>query len=163
MQVRTVGGYVPGFLESGYSICDDLDAVLKVAGRDLSSFSRLLDYGCGSGRTTRALKTRYPAAEVHGTDIDPEAIAWLTRYCSRFGEFRLGTACLLEKWYYRHSNFQNWFTTDRADPFTYVGCHYVDLVYFITGLPLAGGSAGLVTIAVVVLVGAALFILRRAL
>lgn len=89
MQVRTVGGYVPGFLESGYSICDDLDAVLKVAGRDLSSFSRLLDYGCGSGRTTRALKTRYPEAEVHGTDIDPEAIAWLTRNCSRFGEFRL--------------------------------------------------------------------------
>ncbi len=27
-----------------------------------------------------------------------------------FGEFRLGTAALLEKWYYRHSNFQNWCT-----------------------------------------------------
>jgi len=89
MQVRTVGGYVPGFLESGYSICDDLDAVLKVVGRDLASFSRILDYGCGSGRTTRALKTRFPSAEVHGTDIDREAIAWLTRNCSRFAEFRL--------------------------------------------------------------------------
>jgi SAM-dependent methyltransferase len=89
MQVRTVGGYVPGFLESGYSILDDLEAVLKVAGTSLASFPRMLDYGCGSGRTTRALKTRFPAAEVHGTDIDPEAIAWLTRHCSRFGEFRL--------------------------------------------------------------------------
>jgi SAM-dependent methyltransferase len=89
MQVRTVGGYVPGFLESGYSILDDLEAVLKVAGTSLASFSRMLDYGCGSGRTTRALKTRFPAADVHGTDIDPEAIAWLTRHCSRFGEFRL--------------------------------------------------------------------------
>ena len=45
-----------------------------------------------------------------------------------FGEFRLGTACLLEKWYYRHSNFQNWMTTENSDAFTYIGCHYVDLV-----------------------------------
>ena len=51
-----------------------------------------------------------------------------------FGEFRLGTACLIEKWYYRHSNFQNWCTTENSDAFTYIGCHYVDLVHFITGL-----------------------------
>jgi len=58
----------------------------------------------------------------------------------RFGEFRAGHACLVEPYYYRRSNFQNWFTPDRADPFTYVGCHYVDLVYFITGLRPAGVS-----------------------
>ena len=52
----------------------------------------------------------------------------------RFGEFRCGDARMIEPYYYRHSNFQNWFTTDRTDPFTYVGCHYVDLVWFITGL-----------------------------
>ena len=51
-----------------------------------------------------------------------------------FGEFKLGAACLLEKWYYRESNFQNWMTTENSDAFTYVGCHYVDLVHFITGL-----------------------------
>jgi len=51
-----------------------------------------------------------------------------------FGEFRLGTARLFEKWYYRHSNFQNWMTTENSDAFTYIGCHYVDLVHFITGL-----------------------------
>lgn len=51
-----------------------------------------------------------------------------------FGEFRLGVACLMEKWYYRHSNFQNWCTTENSDAFTYIGCHYVDLVQFITGL-----------------------------
>jgi D-galacturonate reductase len=51
-----------------------------------------------------------------------------------FGEFRLGTACLLEKWSYRQSNFQNWMTTENSDAFSYVGCHYVDLVHFITGL-----------------------------
>ncbi len=52
----------------------------------------------------------------------------------RFGEFRLGSACLMEKWYYRRSNFQNWCTVENSDAFTYVGCHYVDLAHFITGL-----------------------------
>ncbi len=51
-----------------------------------------------------------------------------------FGEFKLGSAWLLEKTYYRHSNFQNWMTTGNSDAFTYIGCHYVDLVHFITGL-----------------------------
>jgi hypothetical protein len=52
----------------------------------------------------------------------------------RFGQFVMGEAKLVEPYYYRHSNFQNWFTTERTDPFVYIGCHYVDLVYFITGL-----------------------------
>ncbi|HET8550048.1 MAG TPA: Gfo/Idh/MocA family oxidoreductase [Bryobacteraceae bacterium] len=51
-----------------------------------------------------------------------------------FGHFRLGSATMMEKWYYRESNFQNWMTVENSDAFTYVGCHYVDLVHFITGL-----------------------------
>lgn len=51
-----------------------------------------------------------------------------------FGEFIAGEAKMIEPYYYRSSNFQNWFTVENSDPFTYVGCHYVDLVYFITGL-----------------------------
>ena len=51
-----------------------------------------------------------------------------------FGDFAMGEARMIEPYYYRYSNFQNWFTTDKTDPFVYVGCHYVDLVYFITGL-----------------------------
>jgi D-galacturonate reductase len=61
-----------------------------------------------------------------------------------FGEFRLGNAVLLEKWYYRHSNFQNWMTKENSDAFTYIGCHYVDLVHFITGLlPVAVSVYGI--------------------
>lgn len=52
----------------------------------------------------------------------------------RFGEFVMGEAKMIEPYLYRNSNFQNWFTTDQTDPFVYVGCHYVDQVYFITGL-----------------------------
>ncbi len=58
----------------------------------------------------------------------------------RFGEFRCGECKLVEPYYYRHSNFQNWFTKENSDPFTYIGCHYVDLVYFITGLRPVGVS-----------------------
>lgn len=62
-----------------------------------------------------------------------------------FGEFKLGTARLMEKWHYRNSNFQNWFTKENSDAFTYIGCHYVDLVHFITGLlPVAVSSYGIV-------------------
>jgi D-galacturonate reductase len=51
-----------------------------------------------------------------------------------YGTFVMGEAKLIEPYYYRHSNFQNWFTVKNSDPFTYVGCHYFDLVQFITGL-----------------------------
>ncbi len=67
--------------------------------------------------------------------FDDRSLMARTRYREgRFGEFKLGTACLLEKWYYRHSNFQNWLTAENSDAFTYIGCHYVDLVAFVTGL-----------------------------
>ncbi|MEZ5404334.1 MAG: Gfo/Idh/MocA family oxidoreductase [Bryobacteraceae bacterium] len=57
-----------------------------------------------------------------------------------FGEFKLGTARLMEKWYYRESNFQNWFTCDQTDSFSYIGCHYVDFVHYVTGLMPASVS-----------------------
>lgn len=57
-----------------------------------------------------------------------------------FGEFVIGESKLIEPYYYRSSNFQNWFTADRTDPFVYIGCHYVDQVYFITGLRPVGVS-----------------------
>ncbi len=77
--------------------------------------------------------------------LDDRALMARDRYRrGLFGEFKLGTARLFEKWYYRHSNFQNWFGMDAADAFTYIGCHYVDLVHFITGLlPVSVSVAGI--------------------
>jgi D-galacturonate reductase len=74
------------------------------------------------------------AVEYHKRFDDRSLMARRRYRQGMFGEFRLGTACLLEKWYYRHSNFQNWMTAEHSDAFTYIGCHYVDLVHFITGL-----------------------------
>jgi predicted dehydrogenase len=72
--------------------------------------------------------------EYHKRFDDRSLMARRRYRAGMFGEFCLGTACLLEKWYYRHSNFQNWMTAEYSDAFTYIGCHYVDLVHFITGL-----------------------------
>jgi len=67
--------------------------------------------------------------------FDRRSLEAKRRYgAGEFGEFRIGEAKLIEPYLYRRSNFQNWFTSDKTDPFTYIGCHYVDLVYFITGL-----------------------------
>ena len=91
-------------------------------------------------------KGLFVAVEYHKR-FDRRALLAKRQYGEgRFGEFIMGEAKLHEPYAYRHSNFQNWFTCDQADPFTYVGCHYVDLVYFITGLerpsrcPLTGSS-----------------------
>lgn len=89
MQIRVVGAYVGGFIESGFSICDDLNGVLAVVGKSLESFPRILDWGCGCGRTARAVKTLVPGCELHGTDIDEEAIGFLQRCYARYGEFRV--------------------------------------------------------------------------
>lgn len=67
--------------------------------------------------------------------LDRRALLARHQYqAGRFGEFVIGEAKMIEPYFYRHSNFQNWFTTDQTDPFVYVGCHYVDQVFFITGL-----------------------------
>lgn len=72
--------------------------------------------------------------EYHKRFDDRSLLARRKYRAGEFGEFRLGTAHLMEKWYYRRSNFQNWCTTENSDAFVYIGCHYVDLVHFITGL-----------------------------
>ena len=48
--------------------------------------------------------------EYHKRFDDRSLLARRRYQAGMFGEFKLGTACLLEKWYYRHSNFQNWLT-----------------------------------------------------
>ena len=76
----------------------------------------------------------FVGVEYHKRFDDRSLMARARYRQGMFGQFRLGTSCLLEKWYYCHSNFQNLFTCENTDAFVYVGCHYVDLVHFITGL-----------------------------
>lgn len=79
-------------------------------------------------------KGLFIGVEYHKRFDDRNLIARLRYRTGELGNFRLGYASLIEPWYYRNSNFQNWCTAENSDMFTYIGCHYVDLVAFITGL-----------------------------
>jgi len=81
-----------------------------------------------------AQQGRFVGVEYHKRFDRRSLVARRSYALGQFGAFVMGEAKLVEPYYYRFSNFQNWFTCDRTDPFTYIGCHYVDLVYFITGL-----------------------------
>jgi D-galacturonate reductase len=92
-----------------------------------------------SGEAAEIAREAFTRGLVVGIDyhkrFDDRSLMARRKYrAGLFGEFKLGTAWLLEKWYYRRSNFQNWMTAGNSDAFTYIGCHYVDLVHFITGL-----------------------------
>ena len=90
--------------------------------------------------TLAAEKGRFVGVEYHKR-FDRRALVARRSYAlGQFGTFAIGEAKLIEPYYYRSSNFQNWFVCERTDPFTYIGCHYVDLVYFITGLKPVGVS-----------------------
>lgn len=78
LQVRVVGNFHPSFIRSGLtSTIPLLNRALAPAGRSLDDFSSILDFGCGCGRSIFALSRTLPEADLHGTDIDAEAITWL--------------------------------------------------------------------------------------
>ncbi len=55
------------------------DAVLRLLPDDWSfEDKRVLDFGCGAGRTLRHFLDVAEAAELHGCDIDAESIEWLS-------------------------------------------------------------------------------------
>ena len=64
------------FLRVGKRSYQDLTASLEVAGRSLSSLGSVLDFGCGCGRTISWLGLDHPEKDLHGTDIDDEAVDW---------------------------------------------------------------------------------------
>jgi len=90
-------------------------------------------------------KGLFIGVEYHKRLDDRSLLARKRWQAGEFGEFRFGWAHLIEPWYYRDSNFQNWCTCENTDMFTYIGCHYVDLVTFITGLrPVSVSVYGIV-------------------
>jgi SAM-dependent methyltransferase len=89
LQERVVGVYVPGFFTSGFQMYDQFNGVLAKAGRQLSDFSDILDFGCGPGRTLRGLSKLLPSTRLYGTDIDPELIQWLKDNYSSIATFEL--------------------------------------------------------------------------
>jgi predicted dehydrogenase len=79
-------------------------------------------------------KGLFVGIEYHKRFDDRALMARAAYRAGRFGEYRLAQASMVEPYYYRDSNFMNWCTCENSDMFTYVGCHYVDQIAFITGL-----------------------------
>ena len=61
-----------------------LKALPEVTER-LAAGARALDYGCGCGRVAIALKKAFPAADVHGYDVDAQSITRAREAAARAG------------------------------------------------------------------------------
>src|SRR5215213_3356942 len=79
------------FVAIGKACANDIQSALQKAGHDLGSFTRILDFGCGCGRTLVHLKDLAPQAHFDGTDIDANAIDWCKQHLG-FGTFTVGKA-----------------------------------------------------------------------
>lgn len=76
------------FTAVGKACARDIQSALSAVGYDLGSFSRILDFGCGCGRTLVHLKELAFNAQFDGTDIDTGAIQWCRQYLD-FARFSL--------------------------------------------------------------------------
>lgn len=64
------------FLGVGRKLFWDLKRMLSLLPRQIEDFHCILDFGCGCGRVLRHFRSLAEGRELHGTDIDPEAVAW---------------------------------------------------------------------------------------
>jgi SAM-dependent methyltransferase len=79
------------FIAIGKKCANDIQSAVRNAGYDLRKFERILDFGCGCGRTLVHLKDLAPDAQFDGTDIDEGAIKWCEQNL-RFATFSIGNA-----------------------------------------------------------------------
>jgi SAM-dependent methyltransferase len=77
------------FLSVGATCARDLAALLRQQGRELTSFERVLDFGCGCGRTLRCFKERPAGQQLFGTDIDPQSIGWCREHLRGLADWRV--------------------------------------------------------------------------
>ena len=90
LQQRVVDGYFSDWYQSGEIMFDRLNQCLQQAGKDMGDFTRILDFGCGSGRCTVPFHYRLRGnADIHATDIDGEAIAWCQANYGRIATFQV--------------------------------------------------------------------------
>lgn len=88
LQARVAGAYYADFIRHGDDVLDNFEEILKPAGRTLSSFKNVLDFGCSVGRMLRAYHYRRVAGQkFYGTDIERGPIEWCAANYQDVGEF----------------------------------------------------------------------------
>ena len=68
--------HADNFIAIGKKCALDIKSALKKVDIELESFNRILDFGCGCGRTLVHIRPLAPKAQFTGTDIDAKAIKW---------------------------------------------------------------------------------------
>jgi len=74
------------FEHVGGSVAYNISAAIRSEPRS-DSPRRILDFGCGCGRVLKYFSKMTDHAEFHGSDIDPEAIAWCQEHLSHVAGF----------------------------------------------------------------------------
>lgn len=64
------------FFDVGQRIAATIERALDDVGAPMGQMERVLDFGCGCGRTLAWLISRYPSVQFYGTDIDSASIQW---------------------------------------------------------------------------------------
>jgi SAM-dependent methyltransferase len=67
---------IPKFIFSGERDARTLVAALERVGSSPCRCSTVLDFGCGVARILARFSEHLPHAQLHGTDVDADAIAW---------------------------------------------------------------------------------------
>ena len=71
------------FLQSGKILAQNIRDLCATIDRDVYSFQKILDFGCGSGRVIRNFQDAPASCQLYGTDIDSELISWCEKYLPR--------------------------------------------------------------------------------
>ncbi|MBE9141730.1 class I SAM-dependent methyltransferase [Planktothrix mougeotii] len=79
------------YLNSGKTQVQVMLSVLRDCGYFLKTGSRILDFGCASGRILRQLADLSEICEIWGTDINADCIAWCQQNMSPPFHFFVGT------------------------------------------------------------------------
>lgn len=77
LRLRVAGTDDEGwFWKSGAMSIQNIGTMLSIIGTSFTDYPRALEFGCGCGRMLLHLEDIGKKIELHGVDIDAEAIAW---------------------------------------------------------------------------------------
>jgi SAM-dependent methyltransferase len=68
------------YVEAGRLSRMSTESALHTLPKRLRDFPRILDFGCGCGRTLRWMRDLTPSSRLYGADIDAEAIDWCRKH-----------------------------------------------------------------------------------
>ena len=76
------------FIQIGRDCAATIRQATQEAGQDLYGGRSVLDFSCGCGRVIRHFKHHPPQLELHGCDVDGDAIAWCQNNLGSFATFQ---------------------------------------------------------------------------